>query len=73
MRIILTQARSRISAAPDLCAQCPQQYRVPCTSMPCPMIRHLQCAQVGAIACIAHSKESYVPVFPRIITWKVLS
>jgi hypothetical protein len=50
VRYAVTSARSRISRAPVLCAQCAQQYIVPLTSDPCPMIRVSHSEQVGASA-----------------------
>src|SRR3982751_3428687 len=45
----------------------------PSFSTPCPMTRHLQWTQVGARACMAHSKLSNVCEAPRIVTWNALS
>src|SRR5699024_7124679 len=42
-------------------AQWEQQYMAPSASTPWPRMRHSQCAQLGAIFAIAHSKLSNVP------------
>src|SRR5699024_8219559 len=42
-------------------AQWEQQYMAPSASTPWPRMRHPQCAQLGAIFAIAHSKLSKVP------------
>jgi hypothetical protein len=66
-------ARSCISGAPAFSAQCAQQKKVPSFSMPCPTMRHEQCAQVGATAWIAHSKLSNVQVRPFFVSVNDLS
>jgi hypothetical protein len=54
--LVGTKQRSR--------AQCAQQYTISSTAMPCPMTRQWQCAQVGAMSWMAHSKQSYVALWP---------
>src|SRR5699024_9460354 len=49
-------------------AQWEQQYMAPSASTPWPRMRHSQCAQLGAIFAIAHSKLSNVPdSWPRVM------
>jgi hypothetical protein len=66
-------ARSASPATPARSAQCAQQKIRPPPSTPWPMMRQPQCSQVGAIAWIAHSKESKVPVRPSRVISKALS
>src|SRR5205823_14623769 len=54
-------------------AQLAQQYNVPSASTPWPTTLQPQCAQAGASAWMAHSKESKVWVSPSIVTLKTLS
>ena len=60
----LTQPGRSPPLTPSWRAQWAQQYILPFASMPCPTIRHSQCAHSGAMAWIAHSKLSNVIVLP---------
>jgi hypothetical protein len=52
---------------PACLAQWAQQYIAPPASNPWPTMWHPQCAQTGAMAWMAHSKESKVIVFPSLV------
>ncbi len=52
--------RSATPSTPIFDAQWTQQYIEAPASMPCPRIRQPQCAQIGAMACAAHSRLSKV-------------
>src|SRR6185437_13724197 len=66
------QARSLMPVSCS--AQWAQQESRPPTSTPWPTIRHLQWAQVGAVAWMAHSKLSNTMARPSAVTsWNDLS